>query len=93
MQSRRLAEWLEAHYTPKHGSWLNMAEIELSALCRQCLNRRIPDLPPMRHETAVWDAHRIDQQPKINWSFRTQDARLEAGESVPRSDRFGEMMY
>ena len=56
--ARRLAEWLEIHYTPKHGSWLNMAEIELSALCRQCHNRRIPDLQRMQHEITAWEADR-----------------------------------
>ena len=71
-----MAEWLEIHSTPKHGSWLNMAEIELSALCRQCLNRRIPDLRRMQHEIADWEADRNNQQPKIKWSFGTQDARL-----------------
>ena len=75
-KARRLAERLEIHYTPKHGSWLNMAEIELSALCRQCLNRRIADLERMQQEIAAWEEDRNNQQPKINWSFRTQDARI-----------------
>ena len=57
---------LEIHYTPKHGSWLNAAEIVLSALCRHCLNRRIPDLRRMQHEIAAWEADRNNQQPKIN---------------------------
>ena len=82
-KARRLAERLEIHYTPKHGSWLNMAEIELSALCRQCLNRRIPDLRRMRHEIAAWEADRNNQQPKINWSFRTHDARLKLERLYP----------
>ena len=75
-QARRLAERLKIHYTPKHGSWLNMAENELSALCRQCLNGRIPELQRMQHEIAAGEANRNNQQPKINWSFRTQDARI-----------------
>ncbi len=82
-KARRLAGRLEIHSTPKHGSWLNMAEIELSALCRQCLNRRIPDLRRMQHEIAAREADRNNQQPKINWSFGTQDARLKLQRLCP----------
>ena len=82
-KARCLAERLEIHYTPKHGSWLNMAEIELSALCRQCLNRRIPDMRRMQHEIEAWEADRNNQQPKINWSFRTQEARLKLERLYP----------
>ena len=82
-KARRLAERLEIHSTPKHGSWLNMAEIELSALCRQCLNRRIPDLRRMQHEIAAWEADRNNERPKINWSFSNQDARLKLESLYP----------
>ena len=78
-----MAERHEIHYTPKHGSCLNMAEIELSALCRQCLNRRIPDLRRMQHEIAAREADRNNQQPKINWSFGPRDARLKLERLYP----------
>ncbi len=74
-EARDLAERLEIHYTPKHGSWLNMAEIELSALCGQCLNRRIEDLKTMRREIAAWEEDRNNRQSKIDWRFTTHDAR------------------
>ena len=79
----QLAQRLEIHYTPKHGSWLNMAEIELSALCGQCLNRRIPDLERMQQEIAAWEADRNQQRPKINWHFRTPDARIKLESLYP----------
>ena len=71
-----LAERLEIHYTPKHGSWLNIAEIELSALCGQCLNRRIPDLDTMRSEIAAWERDRNNRQSEVDWQFTTSDARV-----------------
>ena len=71
-----LAERLEIHYTPKHGSWLNIAEIELSALCGQCLNRRIPDRDTMRQEIEAWERDRNNRQAKVDWQFRTSDARV-----------------
>jgi hypothetical protein len=74
--ARRLAERIEIHYTPKHGSWLNMAEIELSALNGQCLDRRIPDLETMQSHIAAWENHRNNRQSKINWHFSTSDARI-----------------
>ena len=74
-EARNLAERLEIHYTPKHGSWLNMAEIELSALCGQCLNRRIEYLKTMRREIAAWEEDRNTRQSKIDWHFTTHDAR------------------
>ncbi len=75
-EARRLAEKLELHYTPKHGSWLNMAEIELSVLRRQCLNQRIPDLPHLTGEVEAWEAHRNTALGKVNWRFSTVDARI-----------------
>ena len=71
-----LAERLEIHCTPKHGSWLNMVEIELSALCGQCLNRRIPDRDTMRQEIEAWERDRNSRQAKVDWQFRTSDARV-----------------
>ena len=75
-EARRLAEKLENHYTPKHGSWLNMAEIELSVLSRQCLDRRVPDFEALEAEVAAWQERRGEKGgKKIDWRFRTEDAR------------------
>ena len=74
-QARRILKKLEFHYTPKHGSWLNMAEIELSVLQRQCLNRRIPDRETLVEEIAAWEKQRNEQQAKIDWRFSLEDAR------------------
>jgi len=70
-----LAQRLEVHYTPKHGSWLNIAEIELSALTLQCLNRRIGDLETLRKEIAAWEVARNNAQKTVDWQFSTTDAR------------------
>lgn len=83
-EARRLAERLEIHHTPKHGSWLNIAEIELSALARQCLNRRIPDLASMRSEVAAWQRHRNQRGAPINWRFTTEDARIKLLRLYPK---------
>ena len=74
-EARRLLKKLEFHYTPKHGSWLNMAEIELSVLQRQCLDRRIPDQATLAQEIAAWEATRNDEQATIDWRFTVNDAR------------------
>jgi len=79
-----LAERLEIHYTPKHGSWLNIAEIELSALCGQCLNRRIPDLDTMRSEIASWEQDRNNRQSEVDWQFTTSDARVKLRNLYPK---------
>ena len=79
-----LAERLEIHYTPKHGSWLNIAEIELSALCGQCLNRRIPDLKTMRSEVASWERDRNNRQSEVHWHFTTSDARVKLRTLYPK---------
>jgi DDE superfamily endonuclease len=63
-------------YTPKHGSWLNMAEIACSALQRQCLDRRIPDQETLREEIAAWEDRRNEQEVQVNWRFTTADARI-----------------
>jgi len=83
-EARRLAEKLEIHYTPKHGSWLNIAEIELSALSRQCLDRRIPDIATMRREVAAWQRHRNQRGAPINWRFTTEDARIKLIRLYPK---------
>ncbi len=74
-EARRIVKKLEFHYTPKHGSWLNMAEIELSVLQRQCLARRIPDEVTLTHEVAVWEKQRNEKQVTIDWRFSITDAR------------------
>jgi hypothetical protein len=82
-EARRLAERLEIHYTPKHGSWLNMAEIELSVLKGQCLDRRIPDMPTMQTEVAAWEKDRSNKAKKIDWHFTTRDARIKLKRLYP----------
>lgn len=84
--ARRLLERFEFHYTPKHGSWLNIAEIELSVLNRQCLNRRIGDWPALRQEIAAWTRRRNQPRCKINWRFTTQDARIKLKKLYPSFD-------
>ncbi len=74
-EARRIVTKLEFHYTPKHGSWLNMAEIELSVLQRQCLARRLPDEATLVHEIAAWEKQRNEQQATIDWRFSIADAR------------------
>ena len=75
-EARRIASKLEIHYTPKHGSWLNMAEIELSILSRQCLDRRIPDQETLKVEVAVWRSDHNQDKHKMDWCFTTEDARV-----------------
>ncbi len=74
--ARRLARRFEWHYTPKHGSWLDVAEIELSILARQCLDRRIPDMQTLKREVSSWEQARNTDQAKVNWQFKTTDARI-----------------
>lgn len=82
-EARRLVERLEWHYTPKHGSWLNVAEIELSVLARQCLDRRIPDLNTLRREVAAWERDRNATAVKVDWQFTTADARVKLKRLYP----------
>jgi len=82
-EAHRLLSRLEFHYTPKHGSWLNMAEIELSVLSRQCLARRIPELGALRCETDAWEAERNKKKTKVNWHFKTPDARIKLRKLYP----------
>jgi hypothetical protein len=74
-EARRIARKLELHHTPKHGSWLNMAEIELSVLNGQCLDRRLPDMPTVRREVAAWEQRRNDAKATIDWRFTNDTAR------------------
>jgi hypothetical protein len=74
-EARRIARKLEWHYTPKHGSWLDMAEVELSILARQCLDRRIPDRETLAREVAAWEARRNAVQATVEWQFTTDKAR------------------
>jgi len=82
-EARALAERLEIHYTPKHGSWLNIAECELSVLCRQCLDRRIPDIETMRREVENWMTDRNNKTKKVDWQFTTADARIKLKHLYP----------
>ena len=83
-EARRLAERLDIHYTPKHGSWLNVAEIELSVLTGQCLDRRIPDMQTMRRHVAAWENDRNNREAKIVWQFSTTDARIKLKRLYPQ---------
>jgi hypothetical protein len=83
-EARRLAEKLEIHHTPKHGSWLNIAEIELSAPNSQCLNRRIASVEEMRREVSAWQAGRNNRGTPINWHFATSDARAKLTHIYPK---------
>jgi transposase len=82
-EARRLTEKLEIHYTPKHGSWLNMAEIELSILSRQCLDRRLPDRETLAREVAAWEQERNQTGTSVNWRFTTADARIKLKHLYP----------
>lgn len=85
-EARRLIERLEIHHTPKHGSWLNMAEIELSALSRQCLCRRIPSEQRLAAEIDAWEHSRNNKHSKTNWQFTTADARVKLKSLYPSID-------
>ncbi len=82
-EAQRLAQRLEVHYTPKHGSWLNMAEIELSVLARQCLSRRIPTTEVLAKETAAWAGERNRAAAKMEWRFTTAEARIKLKHLYP----------
>jgi len=83
-QARRLASRLDLHHTPKHGSWLNIAELELSALTLQCLDRRIPDLETLREETRQWEQRRNASQKGVDWQFSTHEARIKLKRLYPQ---------
>ncbi len=81
--AKALWDRFEFVYTPKHGSWLNMAEIELNVLIGQCLNRRIDDIGIVRRETKAWQEARNNKNAKVNWQFRTEDARIKLNRLYP----------
>jgi hypothetical protein len=82
-EAKRLADKLEIHYTPKHGSWLNIAEIEFSVLSRQCLNRRVPDAATLTREVAAWQQRRNAAARPVDWRFTTADARIKLKRLYP----------
>ena len=82
-RARRIAEKLEIHHTPKHGSWLNMAEIELSVLARQCLDRRIETKEDLERHVAAWEEARNERGDQIVWRFTSKDARIKLGRLYP----------
>jgi hypothetical protein len=82
-EARRLAERLEIHYTPKHGSWLDIAEIELSVLARQCLDRRIETIETLKSEVQNWNFDRNNRQTKVKWQFTCADARVKLRRLYP----------
>lgn len=82
-EAKRIWDRLEFHYTPKHGSWLNMAEIELSVLSRQCLDRRIPNQERLCREVTAWAERRNRAKATIDWQFTTTDARIKLKKLYP----------
>lgn len=82
-EARRLAERLEIHYTPEHGSWLNMAEIEQSVMARQALSRRVPDCAAMETVTTAWYEKRNAAEASVDWQFRAEDARIKLKRLYP----------
>jgi len=82
-EARQLARRLEIHYTPKHGSWLNIAEIELSALTTQCLDRRIPDIQTLSNKTRASEKRRNERQKGVDWQFTAKDARIKLARLYP----------
>jgi len=83
-EARRLAERLEIHYTPKHGSWLNVAEIELSVFTKQCLDRRIPDMATLQQEAKAWYRKRNVNQKAVDWQFTTEKAGIKLKRLCPQ---------
>lgn len=82
-EAKRLADRLEIHFTPKHGSWLNVAEIEISVLKRQCLAGRIDCIDKMQKKAAAWNLERNNRQAKVDWQFKTDDARIKLKRLYP----------
>jgi hypothetical protein len=85
-RAKALWDRFEFVYTPKHGSWLNMAEIELNVLTKQCLNRRIADIEVARTEVSAWQRHRNNHEAKVNWQFTTENARIKLARLYPTFD-------
>ncbi|MCS4039516.1 transposase [Salinibacter ruber] len=85
-EARRLAERLEIHYTPEHGSWLNIAEIEQSVMARQALSRRIPDRETIEQRTTAWQKQRNESEATVDWHFATEEARVKLRRLYPQID-------
>ena len=85
-EAQRLAARFEFHYTPKHGSWLDMAEIELGILGRQCLSQRIDNIADLRRQVNAWEKDRDETEVKVNWQFTTTDARIRLKKLYPSLD-------
>ena len=85
-EAKRIWDRFEFIYTPKHGSWLNMAEIELNVLNGQCLNRRIDNIDTVKEEVEAWQSHRNNKNSKINWQFTTKDSRIKLKTLYPKLD-------
>ena len=83
-EARRIIKRLEIHYTPKHGSWLNIAEIELNVMTRQCLSRRIEDIHNLSSELVSWETERNTMATKVDWQFKTSDARIKLSSLYPK---------
>jgi hypothetical protein len=86
-EAKRLADRLELHSTPKHGSWLNMAEVELSVLAGQCLDRRPADRATLEREVAAWQVARNGAGRGVDWRFTTEDARIKLKHLYPAIQR------
>jgi hypothetical protein len=91
-EARRITRKLEFHYTPKHGSWLNMAECEFAVLASQCLDRRIPNIETLRREIAAWQIQRNQHQAKIHWQFGTDLARVKLKRLYPSVESLGDTL-
>lgn len=85
-KAKALWDRFEFVYTPKHGSWLNMAEIELNVLTGQCLGRRIDNIEDVRREVSAWQEHRNNKEAKVNWQFTAEDARIKLSRLYPTLD-------
>jgi len=83
-EARRLVERLEIHHTPRHGSWLNIAEIELSVFTKQCLDRRLPDMTALQKQAQAWYRRRNGNQKPVDWQFTTEDARIKLKRPYPQ---------
>jgi hypothetical protein len=84
--ARKLARRMEFVYTPVHGSWLNMVEVEISVLVRQCLGRRLPDMETLEREAKIWCKERNRVGRSVDWRFRTEDARIKLGSLYPSTE-------
>jgi hypothetical protein len=87
VEAKRLAHRFEVHYTPKHGSWLDMAEIELGILGRQCLSRRIDNINDLRREAKAWEVERDTAATKVDWQFTTENARIKLRKLYPSIEK------